>query len=225
MSCGTIYDRLEQSHCACGEGVVIRHSYKRMGFRNRSENGYYGEEIQCNECRRKYHIEYNKIHNSCPLWEGDDINDIPYLIPNGMTLKHDVSQNNLYFYFDLDEKIVSYLEKDKLQNVFDDMIKNKSNTRLKLAESKGIVELYYQRYHKRRLQNIIMLLQKCICDYDSYEWTFEKMQEHKMKEQQRINANIQIINNTLAQSYKLEFTEHRNYEPQGEKNEGVLGYI
>lgn len=100
---------------------------------------------------------------------------------------------------------MSSFEKDNLHAIIYDMTTNKYSTRLKLTGSKSIVDLYYRWYHKRSLPNIIILLKKCVCNYNSYEWTFDKMQEFKIKEQQRINANIKIINDTISQSYKLEF--------------------
>lgn len=82
---------------------------------------------------------------------------------------------------------------------------NKYSTRLTLNESRDIVNLYYRTYRKRSLPNIIKLLQKCKSNYDSYEWTFEKMQKYKIEEQQRIETNTQIINDTISKSFKLDF--------------------
>ncbi|MCM1089801.1 MAG: hypothetical protein NC092_10350 [Butyrivibrio sp.] len=203
MSWDTVYDRLEKSSCACGKGSVLRHSYMRMDDWNRTEDGYYGEGIQCEYCSKKYHIEHCIRHFFCPSWEGDGISDIPFLVPIGMSLKRDVSPK--YFNFDLDEKIVSSYEKSNIQAVIDDMSINKYSTRLTLNDSKDIVNLYYRTYRKRSLPNIIKVLQMCISNYDSYEWTFEKMQKYKVEEQQRIEMNTQIINDTISKSYKLDF--------------------
>ena len=203
MSWDTVYDRLEKSSCACGKGRVIRHSYMRMDDWNRTDDGYYGEEIQCEHCSKKYHIEHYIRHFFCPSWEGDGISDIPFLVPIGMSLKHDVSPK--YFNFGLDEKIVSSYEKRNIQAVIDDMSINRYSTRLILNESRDIVNLYYRTYRKRSLPNIIKLLQKCKSNYDSYEWTFEKMQKYKIEEQQRIETNTQIINDTISKSFKLDF--------------------
>ena len=120
-----------------------------------------------------------------------------------MSLKHDVSPK--YFNFGLDEKIVSSYEKRNIQAIIDDMSINKYSTRLTLNESRDIVNLYYRTYRKRCLPNIIKLLQKCKSNYDSYEWTFEKMQKYKIEEQQRIETNTQIINDTISNSFKLDF--------------------
>lgn len=205
MSWETIYDKLERSHCACGKGVVIRHNYMKMDDWNRNENGYYGEKIQCNDCNEKYHIEHNIIHYPCLPWKSDGVSNIPYLVPNGMTLEHDVSQKN--FNFSLEERVVSSFEKVNLQMVIDDMITSKYSTRLKLVDSKSIVKLFYQKYLKRSLPNIITLLQECVYNYDSYEWTCEKMKKYQAQERQRIEANQKIINDTISQSYRLEFEE------------------
>ncbi len=53
MSWDTVYDRLEKSSCACGKGSVLRHSYMRMDDWNRTDDGYYGEEIQCEYCSKR----------------------------------------------------------------------------------------------------------------------------------------------------------------------------
>lgn len=203
ISWDTVYDKLEQSPCACEKGVVIRHNCMRMDDWNQSEIYYYGEEIQCNDCGKKYHIEYYTRSYTCPSWVGDGIIETPYLIPNGMTLKHDISGK--FFGFNLEEQIVSSFEEENIHMVIDDMETNKYSTRLKLADSNRIVDLYYQRYHKRSLPDIIELLHKCIYNYNTYEWTFDKMQEYKIEEQQRIKVNNQMINDTISQSYKLEF--------------------
>jgi len=205
MSWETMYDRLEQSRCACGKGVVIRHSYMKMDDWNRSESGYYGEKIQCDDCHENYHIEHNMTHYPCFPWKSDGVSDIPYLVPNGMTLKHDMLQKK--FNFSLEERIVSSFEKDNLQKVLDDMIASKYSTQLKLVDSKSIVDLYYQRYLKRSLPKIITFLQECAYNYDSYEWTCEKMKKYKAQEQQRIETNHQIIKDTISQSYRLDFVE------------------
>lgn len=62
MSWNTVYDRLEKSSCACGKGSVLRHSYMRMDDWNRTDDGYYGEEIQCDFCSKRYHIEHDIRH-------------------------------------------------------------------------------------------------------------------------------------------------------------------
>ncbi len=89
--------------------------------------------------------------------------------------------------------------------VIEDMSINKYSTRLTLDDSRDIVNLYYRTYRKRSLPNIIELLQKCKSDYNSYEWTFEKIQKYKIEEQQRIETNTQLINDTISKSYKLDF--------------------
>jgi hypothetical protein len=89
--------------------------------------------------------------------------------------------------------------------VIEDMSINKYSTRLTLDDSRDIVNLYYRTYRKRSVPNIIELLQKCKSDYNSYEWTFEKIQKYKIEEQQRIETNTQLINDTISKSYKLDF--------------------
>ncbi len=127
-----------------------------------------------------------------------------------MTLRHDVLPK--HFNFSIDEKIVSSYEKSNIQAVIDDMSMNKYSTRLTLDDSKDIVNLYYRTYRKRGLPNITKLLQKCKLNYDSYEWTFEKMQKFKIEEQQRIETNTKIINDTISKSYKLNFNAIDNDE-------------
>ena len=53
--------------------------------------------------------------------------------------------------------------------------------------------------------DIIKVLKKCKSIYDSYEWTLQKMQKYKIEEQQRIEADTQIINDSISKSYKLIF--------------------
>lgn len=118
MSWDTVYDRLEKSSCACGNGSVFRHSYMRMDDWNRTDDG---------------------------------ISDIPFLVPIGMTLKHDVSSK--YFNFGLDENIVSSYEKSNIQAVIDDMSTNKYSTRLALDDSRDIVSLYY-----KHIVNVVYLI-------------------------------------------------------------------
>lgn len=203
MSWDTVYDRLEKSSCACGKGSVLRHSYMRMDDWNRTDDGYYGEEILCEYCSKKFHIEHYIRHFFCPSWEGNGISDVPFLVPIGMTLKHDVSPK--HFNFKLDEKIVSSYEKSIIKIVIEDMSINKYSTRLRLDDSKDIVDLYYRTYRKRSLPNIIDLLQKCISNYDSYEWTFEKMQKYKDEEQKLIETNTRKNDEAISKSYKLNF--------------------
>ena len=153
MSWDTVYDRLKKPSCACGKGIVIWHTYMEMNDWNQIRDDYYGEEIQCEHCGRKYHIEHDIKHFICPSWEGDGVRDTTYLIPNGMTLQHDIMPK--HFNFHLDEKVVAFYTKDSLQSVVDDMTTNRYSTRLTLSDSKNIVSLYYPKYRKRSLPNII----------------------------------------------------------------------
>lgn len=203
MSWETMYDRLEISHCLCGKGTVTRQTYFEMDDFNRARDGYYDEKIQCTDCATKYHIEHHIRYYFCPPWKGDGIADTPYLVPNNMTLKHDV--NEKIFVFSLKERIISSYKKDSLESVIDDMEKSRYSTRVELTDSKEIVNLYYRKHNKRSLPNIIELLKQCVSDYSSYEWDFDRMQEYRQQEQNRIEANIEKINNTIAHSYELKF--------------------
>ncbi|MBU3228903.1 hypothetical protein [Clostridium algidicarnis] len=203
MSWDTMYDRLEQSQCACGNGVVTRRSYSKMDDWNRTKDGYYDEKIQCEDCNSKFHIEHYIKHFFCPPWKGDGISDTPYLVPNSKTLKHDVSQKQ--FNFRLEEEIVSSFNKNTLETIVDDMTTSKYSTRLKLTDSEKVVDLYFRQHKKRSLPNIIKLLQQCVYNYNSYEWGFTTMQKYRHKEQLRIETNSKKINDSISQSFELEF--------------------
>lgn len=203
MSWDTMYDDLEKSQCACGNGTVTRYHYSKMDDWNRTRSGYHDEKIQCINCASKYHIEHHVQHHFSLPWKGDGISDTTYLIPNGMTLKHDISEKK--FGFNLEECIVSSYKKDSLVKIIDDMMRSKYSTRLGLADSNEIVSLYYCKYKKRSLPNIVNLLKQCVFDYSSYEWDFDKMQEYKRQEKKRIEVNTRKIDDTISQSHKLDF--------------------
>ena len=46
------YEYDEQSSCACGKGIVIKHCYREDDDWNRSREGCTGIDIQCPECKK-----------------------------------------------------------------------------------------------------------------------------------------------------------------------------
>ena len=86
-----------------------------------------------------------------------------------------------------------------------DMKENKYSTRLTLDSSKEIVGRYYRSYKKKSLPAIITILQECVDNYSSYEWTYEKMQEYKKALQKETDEHNRIIKEVLSESYPLDF--------------------
>ena len=68
-------DFVKKISCPCGMGQINKTS--KSNEWNQIKSSIY---IKCNDCENKYHIEYQfAIH-------GDQIKDIPYLVPNGEML-------------------------------------------------------------------------------------------------------------------------------------------
>ena len=99
------FDYTEIAFCACGNGKIIRHAYTEYDDWNRSRDGITSEEIKCDNCSHKYHIEHHVRYYQCHSWDGDGIVDKTYLVPNGITIPNELSKKD--FHFKLDEQIVS----------------------------------------------------------------------------------------------------------------------
>ena len=85
------WDRIEYQEaasCACGKGRVIRTAYQEDDDWNRFRSGSFGEEIECSDCSKKYHIEHLIRHFFQYKWDGDGISDTTYLVENGYSLNH-----------------------------------------------------------------------------------------------------------------------------------------
>lgn len=201
------YDRMREetqtATCACGQGTVTRLWYYEMDDWNRTRDGYSDLTIHCNNCKSKYHIEHCTHHFSQPKWKGDGIRTDYYLVPNGKTVHH--TANTKYFHFNLQETWVSEYPLESLKEALADMQSSRYSTRLSINSSRAILDDYFRRYKKKSLAPIISLLQECVTSYNSYEWTFEKMQVYKEEEKKIIDENNKIINEVLQESYPLNF--------------------
>ena len=65
--------------------------------------------------------------------------------------------------------------------------------------------MYYQSYKKKSLPAIIDILQECVDNYYSFEWTFEKKQEYDKELEKEIEERHKIIDKVLSESFPLEF--------------------
>ena len=203
MSYETMYDRIETATCACGNGTVTQHSYMEMDDWNRTRSGVYGQEIQCEECKSKYHIEHITKYFFQPKWKGDGTITNYYLVPNGKTAMLNTSTK--HFVFNFTENCVAYHTIAELKDIIKDMQTNKFSTRLALSASKEVHKAYYKRYHKKGLPALIYILQDCVLNYDTYEWTYEKLNAFKVEEKMEIEKNSQIIKEVLSESFPIYF--------------------
>lgn len=203
MSYERVYDRIETAKCACGNGQVVRHSYMDMNDWNQERSGTYGDEIQCTECAKKYHIESYSHRINQPWWDGDGIVTNIFLVPNGKTLKYTLEPKS--FIFQPNEKVMSEYTKDEINAMISDMRKNKFSTRLDLDSSKKVVSEYYYRYKKRSLPAIIDMLLSCIEDYDSFEMNHSKMIAFRDSEAKQLEENRKLYNETLSCSFPLKY--------------------
>lgn len=197
----------EVAPCACGKGTVVRLTYTEDDDWNRIRSGIISEKIECENCRIQYHIEHINQNCSCPNWE---IGVRTYLVPNSICFPVRIYEK--HFHFNIDEKIVSTYSSDEIRTVIADMIKNKYSTRLELKSSLEIVLLYESHYNKRRLVPIIDMLKKIEWQYDTYEWTSEKMKAYRKEEKERIQTNEQKITKAIDQSILLDFRRNPNVE-------------
>ena len=85
------------------------------------------------------------------------------------------------------------------------MKQNKYSTRLELKASQEIVGTYYRHYKKRSLPPIISTLQNCVDNYDSYEWTYDKMQEYLKLQKEEAEKNEKYVADVLKKSFPLDF--------------------
>lgn len=204
MSYDTIRDELQKAPCACGKGFVVRRYYYEMNDWNQTREGYTDREIKCDACKAKYHIEETTRYYNCLPWKGDGKVTNFYLVPNGETLHPDRKYVRSFSYAFADTCVASY-PVHILQDVIKDMKLNKYSTRLELKASQEIVGTYYRHYKKRSLPPIISALQNCVDNYDSYEWTYDKMQEYLKLQKEEAEKNEKYVADVLKKSFPLDF--------------------
>ena len=85
------------------------------------------------------------------------------------------------------------------------MIQSKYSTRLERKSSQKVVELYAKRYKKKRLAPIIEMLRNIESQYDTYEWTPQRIEEFRRNEKIQIQENKRAIDIVLSQSFELDF--------------------
>lgn len=190
--------------CACGGGTVIRHMQQRDDDWNRSKTLCLGEELNCSNCKTKYHIEHQIKHFPCLSWKGDGVSDRVFLVPNGISIPSVKSESHFSF-SEIDKEIVANISLSEIKESINDMIENKYTTRLKLSSSHSIVRIYQKRYKKKSLNLIVPILKEIVQNYNSYEWTPEKIEDYRKVEQKDIEENNKAIEDAIKQSFELNF--------------------
>lgn len=205
------WDRIEYMEtavCACGKGMIVRRAYIEDDDWNRSRSGIIEEEICCDDCKEKFHIEHYVKHYFCPPWKGNGIVDQTYLVPNDLTIPHALSEKD--FFFSVDEQIVASYRLEEISAAKADMIRNKYSTRLELESSQQIVALYAKKYKKRSLTPIVELLNNIENQYSKYEWTPQRLEDFRNNEKLKIQENEQAIADVLRLSFELDFRRMAN---------------
>ena len=109
------------------------------------------------------------------------------------------------FYFNFEELVVSNYSIDEIKNVIEDMKTNKYSTRLQNKDSDKIVGWHVRWYKKKNIYDIILKLQKCIEDYDRYEWSKEKYNAFIEEENLEIEKEAIRIKKVEDLSIKIVF--------------------
>ena len=198
------YEYDEQSSCACGKGVVIKHCYREDDDWNRSREGHTGIEIQCPECKSKYHYDSITRYYWCPPWEGDGVYTSEYLVPNGLKIPKVITARS-YFGGTAKEDIVCCVTKQKLRDVIEDMKANKYSTRVQMSESKMLVSICNKNFRTKSLNKIVPILQEILESYEQYQWNPDTIAEYQQKEAKQIKQNEDMIANVISKSYELDF--------------------
>lgn len=104
------YEFDEQSSCACGKGIVVKHCYREDDDWNRSREGCTGIDIQCHECKSKYHYDSITRHYCCPSWKGDGVYTSEYLVPNGLKIPEVMNHDTIAEYKQKEDKQIKQNE-------------------------------------------------------------------------------------------------------------------
>lgn len=199
------YEFDEISKCACGQGHIIKHCWREDDDWNRSRGGLSGYDIECPNCKSKYHVQSITRYCNCPSWVGDGYYTIEYLVPNGMNLPQPIDKCYIWTQ-GIDGEIASKFTVNELNAVIVDMEQSKYSTRVNLDDSSTIVYIFDKRKHIRSLSKIIPVLQEIIQKYDTYEWHPDSVAEYQRQEDIKIKENEKIIADVIAQSFELHFT-------------------
>ncbi len=125
-------------------------------------------------------------------------------MPNGIKIPSIKSERRFSF-SEIDKEIAANISLSEIKESMNDMTANKYTTRLQLSSSHSIVEIYQKRYKKKSLNLIIPILKEIVHNYDSYEWTPEKIEEYREVERKDIEENKKAIEDALNQSFELDF--------------------
>ncbi len=204
MSWDVIRDVKQETSCACGRGHVIKHHVTRMDDWNRYEEEDYGFTIECPDCRKKYDIDslsysYYKDrgdYGTVTRW---------YLVPKGESIKENIPMCLRERPINYDEMVTAFYTKEQLQAVIDDMKKSRYSTRVSLDESRQIIQDFKHRYRTCKLSVVIPYLEKTVAEYDTREWTYEKMTRIKQEYHDVAASEKKRIEDVLSRSYKLSF--------------------
>ena len=122
-----------------------------------------------------------------------------------MSFPQPISERSFYSPH-IEEEIVASFPLDDIKAAANDMIVNRYTTRLRLSVSKQIVSVYYKRFKRKDLSLIVPILNKIITNYDSFEWTFDKIAEFRQKEKEAILENNKAIKLAISNAFELNFS-------------------
>lgn len=199
------YEFDEIAKCACGKGHIIKHCWREDDDWNRSRAGVSGYNIECPECKMKYHIQSITRHSFCLSWKGDGFYTVEYLTPKEIIIPKPIYKSYIQT-GTINEEIASLFTIDALKSVIEDMVQHKYSTKVQTDNSKTIVYIFNKRVHTRSLSKIIPILQEIIQKYDSYKWHPDTVSEFRQQEDCKINENEKLIANAIAESFELHFT-------------------
>lgn len=196
----------EQSKCACGNGKIIKHCWQADDDWNRSETGIYSIDFSCSNCDKNYHLEKIDRYSWCPPWKGDGHSTRYYLVPNGIKMPNVIERKSDYDFFNtFEEQIACQFTFQDIQAVVNDMKESKYSTRVKLDNSNRIISLFSKAKKTKALNKIVPSLEAILSNYDSYEWTFEKIKKYREDEEEMISKNEKKIAHVISKSYELDF--------------------